>query len=221
MRKIFRFLIALAALAFCAWLFFHRPARVSIQNAVSPERSQPTNAIAPPRISNAPPKPPPLVTDAFIRPNYIDEDQWNRLMLARKLALSQNQPVEFYARVLDQSNQPIEGAKLTLKLTRTDERMFETTNFFSRQMGDEVSTIPFELFSDSNGWIRLTQTNGMFLDLWSLSREGYSSSYPGGNFAGAHYKQGGVRTPTEDILMTNSWNPNRGYILHLKKIEGR
>ncbi len=137
-------------------------------------------------------------------------------MLVRQLALSQNQPVEFYARVLDQNNQPVEGAKLTLKLTRTDETMFATTNFFSRKMGDEVLIIPFELLSDSNGWIQLTGTNGYFLDMTGLSKEGYSSSYPNGNFGGVHYEPNGLRdTYGGDILLTNALDSQRGYILHL------
>ena len=217
MKKIFSIVLVLAALVFCVWLLLRRPAQVPEQNVVPPEPPQPTNAAAQ-IISNTPPKPPQqLATNVFVRPNYIDEDQWNRLMLVRQLALEQNQPVEFYAQILDQNNQPVEGAKLTLKLTRTDERMFETTNFFSRQMGDEVLIIPFELFSDSNGWVSLTGTNGYFLNLWGLAKDGYSSSYPDGNFAGVHYELGGIRTPTQDILMTNSWNPQKGYILHLQK----
>lgn len=221
MKKTFLIIPVLAVLAICAWLLFNRSAQAPKQNT-GPESPQPTNAVAMQIISNAPPKSSQqLATNAFVRPNYIDEDQWNRLMLVRQLALEQNQPVEFYAQILDQNNQPVEGAKLTLKLTRTDERMFETTNFFSRQMGDEVLIIPFELFSDSNGWVSLTGTNGYFLNLWGLAKDGYSSSYPDGNFAGVHYELGGIRTPTQDILMTNSWNPQKGYILHFQKIEGK
>ena len=216
MKKLFWIILVLAALTICAWLALRPPAQVSSQNTAPPELPQPTNT-ATPTTSNPSPKPPQPTTNVFVRPNYIDEDHWNQLMLVRQLALSQNQPVEFYARVLDQNNQPVEGAKLTLKLTRTDETMFATTNFFSRKMGDEVLIIPFELFSDSNGWIQLTETNGSFLDLTGLSKEGYLSSYPDGNFAGVHYELGGIRTPTQDILMTNSWNPEQGYILHLDK----
>ena len=164
---------------------------------------------------------PTVNTNAFVRPNSIDEDHWNHLMFVRQLALEENQPVEFYARVVDQNEQPLEGARLALKLTRTDDKMFATTNFFSRKMGDEVLIIPLELISDSNGWIQLTGTNGSFLDLTGLAKEGYQSSYPNGNFAGVHYELAGVRTPTEDILMTNSWNPTQGYILHMQKIDGK
>jgi hypothetical protein len=208
---------------FCIWLALRQKAQTPTGSTQLPKPPQPTNAVITPIISNTPPQPPSSqpATNALVRPIDIDENHWNQLMLVRQLALSQNQPVEFYARVLDQNDQPVEGAKLSLKLTRTDEKMFATTNFFSRQMGDEVLIIPFELFSDSNGWIRFTGTNGYFLNLWGLTREGYLSSYPDGNFAGVHYEPNSVRTPTQDILMTNSWNLQKGYILHLQKIDGK
>lgn len=216
MKKTLWIVLILAVLIFFAWTVFRPPTQVVRQTIIPPKL---TNALIVQPAILAQTVSPRTTTNDFLRPNNIDEEHWNQLMLARQLALSQNQPVEFYARVLDQNDRPVEGARLSVKLTRNDEKMFETTNFFSRQMGDEVLVIPLELFSDSNGWISLTGTNGYFLDLWSLTRDGYSSSYPGGNFAGVHYKPGGVRTPTDDILMTNSWNSGKGFVLHLQKNE--
>jgi hypothetical protein len=149
MRKMFWIILVLAALAICAWLFLHHPAETSNENTAPLIPIQTTNPVVAPTVSNTPPPP---ATKGFVRPDSIDEDHWNQLMLVRERALLQNQPIEFYARVLDQNNQPVEGAKLTLKLTRTDEGMFETTNFFSRQMGDEVLIIPLELFFEFMGF---------------------------------------------------------------------
>jgi hypothetical protein len=219
-------LISIAVLfVFCLWLVLRQPASTPTPITLTPIPPQPTNAVIEPIIpSTPPPQPPPSqpATNAFVRPNNIDEDHWNQLMLARQLALLQNQPIEFYARVLDQNEQPLEGAKLSLKLTRTDEKMFETTNFFSRQMGDEVMIIPLELFSDSNGWIQVVGTNGYFLDMRGLSKEGYLSKYPDGNFGGVHYEPNDVRnTYGGDIQLTNALDSQKGYILHLQKIEGK
>jgi hypothetical protein len=219
MKKMFWIILVLAALTICAWLFLHHPTETANENTAAPKPMQTTNPVVAPIVSNAPSQPSPQpATKAFIRPDYIDEDHWNRLMLVRQLALEQNQMIEFYARVVDQNEQPIEGAKLKLLLGRTDEKMFETTNFFHHQMGDEVLNIRFELVSDSNGWFQVTGTNGSFLEVWGLTKEGYLSSYPDGNFGGVHYEPGGVRTPIGDILMTNAWNPQKGYILHLQKM---
>lgn len=215
MKRAFYGITVLVFVAFCAWLALRQSAQKITEGQMTPNQLQPTSAAVVPIVLNAPLLSQPLA-NTFVRPEYIEEDHWNQLMLVRKMALLQNQPIEFYARVLDQNDQPVDGAMLLLKLTRTNEKLFETTNFFSRQMGDEVLIIPFELFSDSNGWIRLT-TNGYFLNLWGLSKEGYSSSYPNGNFAGVHYELSGARTPTQDILMTNSWNPDKGFILHLNQ----
>jgi hypothetical protein len=223
MKKQLGVILILVALAFFAWFFFYKPAKTTHVNSVPIEPIQTTNPVIAPIISNVPPLPiPQPATNALVRPKTIDEDHWNQLMLARQLALAQNQPVEFYARIFDQNNQPLEGAKLTMKLTRTDEKMFETTNFFARQMGDEVSISFFQLFSDSNGFVSFTGTNGYFLDMTGLSKEGYLSSYPNGNFGGVHYEAGGMRdTYGGDILLTNALDSQKGYILHLQKIDGK
>jgi hypothetical protein len=215
MKKTIFVILILAAVVFCVWLLLHQPTK---QNVPPPTTPQLTNAVSTPPVSNAPPLTMPA-TNAFIRPDSIDEATWNRLMLVRQLALEQNQPIEFYARVVDQNGQPIEGARFALLLGRTDEKMFETTNFFHHQMGDEVLNIRFELVSDANGWIQITGTNGSFLEVWGLAKDGYLSSYPDGNFGGVHYEPRGARTPMGDTLMTNAWNPQKGYIFHLQKIE--
>ncbi len=212
MKKTFIALV-LAILACVSWLILHR------SQSSPKEVNQP---LLLPLATNAPTSTAPPLTiissNALGRPGSIDEDRWRRLMQIRQLALEQNQPVEFYVRVLDQSERPIGGAKLTLKLTRTDENMFTTTNFFHQKMGDEVLTIPIEMTSDETGWIRVSGTNGYFLDMVRLTKEGYSSSYPDGNFGGIHYEANGERTTYGgDILMTNAWNPNVGYTFHLEK----
>jgi hypothetical protein len=201
------------------WLILRQP-KTALNPSVSPPQPiQATNAQPPLQPSSA--SPPTVSINAFLRPDSIDEETWNRLMQARQMMLEQNQPVEFYARVVDQNEQPIEGARLKLKLTRTNEKMFETTNFFHMQMGDEVLIIPLELTSDANGWIQVTRTNGSFLAVWGLTKEGYLSSYPDGNFGGVHYELHGVRNPASDILMTNAWDSKKGYIFHLQRIEGK
>lgn len=214
MKKVI--VILVVAGAFCVWLFVRQPPQTAKQNAEPQMSLQPTNAITVPLVSNTLPQPA-STTNVFVRPDYIDEDHWNQLMLVRQLALERNQPVEFYAQILDQNEQPIGEAQLTVKLSRNDEKMFATTNFFSRQMGDEVVIIPLNLFSDSNGRIQLTNTNGYSLDVWGLTKQGYQSSYPNGNFGGVSYEPNGRRNPSGDIQMTNAWNPGKGYIFHLQK----
>jgi hypothetical protein len=214
MKKGVIIVLFVAIAGFCVWLL-RAPKPLSNVATPMPPLTESTNAIV--FKPSMPTSPPVVNSNVLLRPDSIDEDHWSRLMLVRKMELEKNQPVEFYARVLDQDEQPIEGARLSVKLTRTDERMFNTTNFFSRKMGDEVLIARLELSSDNNGRISLTETNGSFLDLIKLAKDGYHSGYPDGNFAGVHYGLGGVRTPTEDAQMTNSWDSQKGYILHLEK----
>jgi len=219
MKKLFRVILVLVALAFCVWLFLHHPAETTHQNSEQPELIQTTNPIVAPIVSNAssPPLPQPA-TNAFVRPDNIDEDHWNQLMLVRQLALAENQPIEFYARTLDQNEQPVEGATLCITLSRIDEKMFETTNFFSKKMGDEIVHLPVKLVSDTNGWIKLTGVTGDSLWIESLSKDGYSWTMPQiGSFL--YEPNGGHRVGNAG--MEDAFDSQKGYIFHLQKIEGK
>jgi hypothetical protein len=133
--------------------------------------------------------------------------------------LSINQPIEFYARVLDQNEQPIVGAELKLSLGRTEGMAFDSTNFSAWDPAKATHNIQFNEVSDSNGWIRIVGTNGSYIEMYGLIKEGYTSSYPDGNFGGVKYEGNGERTPMIDIQMTNAWNTQRGIILRMQKIE--
>jgi len=176
------------------------------------------------KTSNVPIVKPPSValestnnTNELVRPSLVDEATWEKYISYRKIVLSQNQPVEFYARVVDQDGQPVEGAKLKISLVRWNEAIFVATNYLHWDAGAAHQQKFFDLYSDANGWIQLTGETGSFLDMTGLSKDGYISGYPNGNFGGVHYEFRGVRTPTQNILMTNSWNPQKGYMLHLWK----
>ena len=134
-----------------------------------------------------------ISTNVFIRPDSMNEETWKGFMQYRRIVLEANQPVEFYARVLDQNEHPIAGAKLAVKLARTDESMFANTNYYQWDAGRALQNNYFDLFSDVNGWIQITETNGSFLDMVSLTKEGYLSGYPTGGFGGVHYEPRGVR----------------------------
>ena len=139
-------------------------------------------------------------------------------MQARQMILAQNQPVEFYARVVDQTNKPLEGAMLCITLSRIDEKMFDTTNFFHMQMGDEIVHLPMKLLSDTNGWIKVVGITGKALWVESLGKEGYSWTMPQiDSFA---YEPNGERT-VGYAGMEDAFNPAKGFVFHLQKIEAK
>lgn len=217
MKKNLLLVLVLATLAFCVWLVLRQPKTLPNPVVSTPTPILATNIQTPAQVFA-----PVAKTNIFVRPDSINEETWNKWMAYRQLILEANQPVEFYARVLDQSGQPVEGAKLKLKLSRMDETMFATTNFSEWDPAKAVQEKRFDLYSDANGWFQVTGTNGSFLDMAGLTKEGYSSSYPDGNFGGVHYEPGGVRTTYGgDIQTTNALNPQKGYILHLQKIEAK
>ena len=208
-------IVVLTASVALTWLVLRRPKpageEIAVQSPAPPATNdpkiEPANA-APPAMAN---------TNQFVRPPDVDEDHWNRLMLVRQTLLERNQPVEFYARVLDQGGQPVPGAALKLRLARVDEAFFATTNFFHMELGKEVVNISMELISDAQGWLELKGVTGSSVSIWGLSKEGYTSNLPDGKYGGVSYEPGGRRNPSGHILMTNAWNPAKGYVFHMWK----
>lgn len=207
--------LVLALVILCAWLV-HRYGNSALRkdgqeeisavettNVVMTETTAPSSSVFP--------------TTAWIRPSSISEDMWDRLMAYRQQVLERNQPVEFYARVVDQDARPVEGANTMLKLLRVDEQVFATTNFFHMQMGDENKPRKIELLSDAKGWLQVTGVTGYSIDVNLVEKEGYISQYTNRYHGGVHYEPGGRRNPSADILMTNALNPAQGYTFHLWK----
>ena len=216
MKRAIYIIVILAVLAFCAWLFLHRPKSTLEKPASLLTQIQTTNSVVVPPVTNMSASV--ADTNAFIRPDYIDEEHWNRLMLVRQMILEQIQPVVFYARVEDEGGNPVEGAQLKITLSRINEKMFETTNFFHMNMGDEIVHIQLNLLSDVSGWIRVTNMTGKALWVESLSKEGYSWTMPQiDSFA---YGINGERT-VGYAEMRDAFDPNKGYVFHLQKIEGK
>ena len=92
--------------------------------------------------------------------------------------------------------------------------MFNTTNFFHKELGDEVSNKPMEGFSDSNGWIRITGLKGYIIDVGNVSKDGYTWEIPHiGSFS---YESGGQHR-VGYAEMESAFDPTKGYIFHLLK----
>ena len=171
-----------------------------------------------------------------MRPAGIDDEGWELEQLYLELILQENQPIEFYARVLDQNGEPVVGARLELHLSGVDTDKV-LAKFPHMNMGEEQIHWTNMMYSDLDGRIRLKGVAGHYLNIWSISKDGYLClwQYPEGNNGGVSYEttiisvtngvSGSVnyesrleRNTTQDILMTNSWNPQKGYILYLQKI---
>lgn len=215
MKKIIALILVAVVSACCLWLFL-RPDKTPPPKDVQTTSQPPaTNLEIATPISELPQVV--KVSNVLERPFFIDEDKWDRLMMVRQTLLSRNQPVEFYARVVDQNVQPVEGVNLSVKLHRVDEKMFATTNFLSKQLGDEIVTKTNDLVSDAQGWVQLKGVTGFALDIIRLTKDGYVSRYSDGHHRGVTYESGGRRNTSGDVQMTNAWNPTKGYTFHLWK----
>jgi hypothetical protein len=187
---------------------------------VLPIPPKPTNVIPTSAISNTPIQPTPPqstpITNAFVRPASINEVTWNRVLINRQVILSENQPIEFYARIIDQNQQPIKGAKLKLKISRMDETMFVPANYIHWDPAKAVQDITVELLSDVNGWVCITNKTGQLIQINDLSKDGYSWTMPPiGSFGYGPERAVGYAG------MEDAFNPNKGYIFHLQKIEAK
>jgi hypothetical protein len=212
MKRAIVIILILTSVIICVWLVLRR--QISKQINPSQVSFQTTNISGAP-VSHAPSS---ATNAALIQPDTVDKATSDKWVKYRQVVLSENQPIEFYARVIDQNGNPVQGAKLILQLSRMNENEFSMANFPNWNPARAVVNKGFEVFSDSSGWIQVTQTNGSHLAVWGLTKEGYISSYPDGNFGGVSYEPGGRRNPSGDIQMTNAWNPQKGYIFHLQKI---
>ena len=159
----------------------------------------------------------------FIRPPGLEDDEgWEDLQLMLELVLQGNQPIEFYARVVDQDEKPVGGASLELRLSGVDTDKV-LAKFPHMEMGEEQINWTNFVNSDDNGWVRLKGIAGHYLEVWNVSKEGYLSHYVNGNNGGVIYESNtvtrlGSLSPLGDIQMTNAWDSQRGYIFHLQKI---
>lgn len=151
----------------------------------------------------------------WVRPPGVDEAGWKYLSTIRDKILTQNQPIEFYARVVDQDGNPVIGARLELKLTRVDAEKV-LVQFPHMKMGEEQTTQTNFVYSDDGGYIRFVGATGHYLDIWDLSKEGYSSNIPH-NFETLTYEPGGKRNVNHLVEMGNAFNSEIGYTFHLWK----
>jgi len=213
-RKAVIFIAVLVILILVGWLISYQRRTVPQPITPSPAAVQTTNSRTLTQTNAT--LPPTVGTNTFLRPNSIDENTWNKWMSYRQLILAENQPVEFYVRVVDQAEQPVEGAKLTISLERLDETMFAPTNYLHWDPAAAFQKKFFDLHSDSKGWISITNMTARDLRVETLVKNGYSWTMPQIDAFG--YEPEGKHSVgyTE---MEDAFNPDKGYVFHMEKIE--
>ena len=171
----------------------------------------------------------------FQRPYGVDDDGWNYVQIMLGLVLQENQPIEFYARVVDQNEKPVEGAQME----------FHISGFNTQQLLEKFPHISPEnaqtnwtkiIASDAKGWVQLKGVAGHYLTIYKLSKDGFSSQNNLGEIEyttriecatqselADKYKQMTNGVPQWHIgiisgsIDTNAINPNKGFTFILKK----
>jgi len=172
----------------------------------------------------------------FQRPAGVDDDGWNYAQMTFGLVLQENQPIEFYAHVIDQDEKPVEGAQMEFHMSGFDtKKLLEKFPYIDP--GDAQTDLTNILTFDAKGWIQLKGVAGHYLTIYKLSKDGYSSQNNLGvieyttriecatqsEFV-AQYAQMTNGTPqsTHTYIIsgsvdTNAINPNKGFTFILKK----
>jgi hypothetical protein len=112
------------------------------------------------------------------RPPGLSLEAWERLIAMHKRGMRLNGPIEFYGRVIDQHQQPIEGVRLRLTLSGYDENFVWRKDLLLPGDKDYLRRESLELVSNSEGRFSLSGKTGKTLYLDSLEKEGYLWSAP-------------------------------------------
>jgi hypothetical protein len=106
------------------------------------------------------------------RPEQIPEENWSRALKAFEIGLRSNVPIKFYARVVDQYGNGIEGV-----LVQGVTRGFDENILSKLTPGKESQTRDrFEVFTDQSGFFSLTDRKGSGLSVEQISKEGYEAN---------------------------------------------
>lgn len=151
----------------------------------------------------------------WVRPPGVDDEGWKYLTLTRKILLTENQPVEFYARVLDQDGKAVAQARLDLDLSLVNiEKML--AEYPHMNMGSEITNHQFMIYSDTNGWLQFVGAKGRVLNIKNLTKDGYVWQRPQG-MGSPVFDPGGKRNVTGTVDLYDSFNRAKGYTFNLWK----
>ncbi len=140
------------------------------------------------------------------RPDEVDQDVWEHFIHLFDWRISNNAPINFYARVVDQDNNPVQGAKVTVHYNYFVESLQE--QWKTDNATDEI--VRHVLTSDSEGRVQLTEGKGAILYIDKVVKNGYI--YPAATYASLHYS----KSENEEILPT----PKKPYIIRVWRKSG-
>lgn len=149
----------------------------------------------------------PSGADQAVRPPSMSHADWLQLLALRNQLLSQNKPITFYARCIDQNDQPVTGAVLTAMFSRVNEEKLKSKNFAHLHEGEELARETLRLVSDAQGLIQFTGRKGKFIVIEHLECPGYIWTLHG--YKAFDYPL----SPAE----SDAADPNKRYVIHLWK----
>jgi hypothetical protein len=151
---------------FWLWHLWPRQLRPSKGEASAAVEASNIPSITTPTVSNAPSQYPP-------KPSGLTEDAWARMVWYFERTKARNSPIEYYARAVDQDQNPVAGATLSLEVTRFDERWLFRPDLKKVTDDDLLVHQEVKQVSDRDGRFSYSEGKGIGVDVMNVETDGY------------------------------------------------
>jgi hypothetical protein len=185
-QRVWLLLGGLLVLAFLAYYLTRQRATMQKRISNATHEARPTSGSKTVVYTNALSRNPTMAQPAIPAstnptPTINDRQRTNEI---RQYIESQNKPIEFYGLVIDQSSNPISGAKVRVEVR-------QKKVIVPAPWGDKDQVVPIGKETDSDGRFEITGVTGDSLTIRSVEKEGYKLSPKTENI----YGYGGVPKP--------------------------
>jgi hypothetical protein len=106
--------------------------------------------------------------DGVKKPEGMSDADWQRAIRIHSIKDSANRSVNFYGKVVDQHDEPVEGVKLELKVLSYQDSFID---YF--KTGREQIKNRFTMFTDKNGIFSVEQKKGTSFAIEKMTKNGY------------------------------------------------
>lgn len=104
---------------------------------------------------------------ALPRPSWFTERQWEITLNATKEGIASNHPIDFFGKVVDQFDEPVDSALVKISVTRFNE------GILSNMKARPDLTTAYELMTGMDGIFHLTGCNGYSFEIKDVIKERY------------------------------------------------
>ncbi len=157
-------LIILLGVFWFSWKSDYPQRKQPVEKSLSSEKSDSTTNLQ----SSGDRRPPVFNDDGARKPEGMSDADWQRAIRMHSIKNSANRSVNFYGKVVDQHDEPVEGVKLELKVLSYQDSFIDYLNTGREQIKNR-----FTMFTDKNGMFSVEQKKGTSLAIEKMTKNGY------------------------------------------------